>query len=392
MRKFAFIGLIFALPALAQTAFDSAVQSIVENNAELHAARSRYLGETEAGKAENLLQGPEAEFEYKFGPRDAGNRWGVSVSQGFDWPGLYGARRKENRYKADAFRQLYVAERTAVTLQARTLLLDYVQARRDVVLLTEAENNLRQLNDYLTKAYEHESTTILVIKKTRRELFNISGRRADAEAAVVRIVENLKAMGDGNIDLSAVAAFPDMPLRPYEDYHVNMMLYDNTLAAKNSLVDAGNASVGVNRAGRMPSFSVGYVHDFEDNTHFNGVSIGIGLPSWGKNHGASAAKANALAALFEKEDYQQGLEAALAADWHEASELALRLTPVKEEFATDNYLELLSKSFYGGQLTVFEYLREINEYIDFRITLTELEHRYTTVVARLDRYNYSISE
>lgn len=392
MRKFAFIGLILALPALGQTAFDSAVKSIVENNAELHAARSRYLGETEAVKAENLLQGPEAEFEYKFGPRDAGNRWGVSVSQGFDWPGLYGARRKENRYKADAFRQLYMAERAAVALQARTLLLDYVQARRNVEMLTEAENNLRQLNDYLTKAYEHESTTILVIKKTRRELFNISGRRADAEAAVVRIVENLKAMGDGNLDLSAVTAFPEISLRPYNDYHEAMLASDPALAAKNSLVDAGNASVAVNRASRMPSFSAGYVHDFEDNTHFNGFSIGVGLPSWGKNHGASAARANALAAMFEKEDYLQGLEAGLISDWHEASELAVRLVPVKDEFATDNYLELLSKSFYGGQLTIFEYLREINEYIDFRITLTELEHRYSTIVARLNRYYSSENE
>ena len=69
-----------------------------------------------------------------------------------------------------------------------------------------------------------------------------------------------------------------------------------------------------------------------------------------------------------------------------------RLIPVKNEFAGDNYLELLAKSYDGGQITIFEYLREINEYIDFKINLTELEHRYNTVLTRLNRYNTTAAE
>ncbi|MDE5684089.1 MAG: TolC family protein, partial [Muribaculaceae bacterium] len=184
-----------------------------------------------------------------------------------------------------------------------------------------------------------------------------------------------------------ITAFPEEVLLPLADYRATMLAADPTLAAHSRLIDAANAGVSVNRAGRLPSFSLGYVHDYEEGFHFNGFSVGISLPSWGKNHSTSAAKAAAIAAGFEKENYAQSLEAGLVSDWYEASDLAIRLVPVKNEFADDNYLDLLSKSYDGGQLTIFEYLREINEYIDFKITLNELEHRYSTVVARLNRYN-----
>ncbi len=390
MKKHAILYILAAtVPGIlaAQSPFDHAVQSIVDSNAELQAKHSRYLGDIEAEKAENLLEGPEAEVEYKFAPSGAENRWGASVSQAFDWPGLYGARRKAARYNAEAFRMLYEADRNAVALEARILLLDYVQALRDVALLTDAESNLKKLNDNLAKAYERESATILMIKKTRRELFEISGRRAEAEASLLRIKESLKAMGDGNVPLDGITAFPEEVLLPLADYRATMLAADPTLAAHSRLIDAANAGVSVNRAGRLPSFSLGYVHDYEEGFHFNGFSVGISLPSWGKNHSTSAAKAAAIAAGFEKENYAQSLEAGLVSDWYEASDLAIRLVPVKNEFADDNYLDLLSKSYDGGQLTIFEYLREINEYIDFKITLNELEHRYSTVVARLNRYN-----
>lgn len=374
--------------ATAQTSdFDKAIRDIVATNAELQARHSRYLGDIEAEKAENVLEGPEAEMEYKFAPSGVENRWGASVSQAFDWPGLYGARRKAARSNGEAFRQLYKADCAEVALQARTLLLDYVQARRNAALLAEAENNLSRLNEYLVKAYERESATILMVKKAKRELFELTERRIEAESEVVRISETLKAMGDGNIKLDAITAYPQSSLLPLSDYHAAMLASDPALAARSRLIDAGNAQVSVGKASRLPSFSLGYVHDFEDGLHFNGFSVGLSLPSWGKSHRTSAAKAAVLAAEFEKDDYLQTFEANLAADWNEASAIAARLMPVKDDFADDSYVDLLAKSFYGGQLSIFDYLRELNDYIDFKLSLNGLEHRYSIVLARLNRYN-----
>ena len=66
MKKRAILYILAAtVPGIlaAQSPFDHAVQSIVDNNAELQAKHSRYLGDIEAEKAENLLEGPEAEVE-----------------------------------------------------------------------------------------------------------------------------------------------------------------------------------------------------------------------------------------------------------------------------------------------------------------------------------------
>lgn len=386
------LALLPAITSAAESVFDATVSSIISTNEELKARHKRYIADIETEKAENMLQGPEAEFDYKFGPSGVENRWGVSVSQGFDWPGLYTARRKAARYNADAFRQLYNAARTEITLQTRTLLLDYVKARRNAALLTQAEKNLRTFAENLEKSYEHESATILMVKKSRRELFSLVRRRAEAEAEVVRIAENIKALGDGSQDLDAVDSYPEMPFYSLEQYRTILAANDPAMAAYTSLINASNAAVSVSKASRLPSFSLGFAHDFEDGNHFNGFSIGISLPAWGRNHSKYAAKAAVLAAVSEKENYAQGIDTGLAADWTEASKLAEQLEPVAEEFADDNYLELLAKSFYGGQMSMFEYLREMNEFIDFQVSLNDLQHRYCTVLARLNRFNTPVSE
>jgi hypothetical protein len=59
----------------------------------------------------------------------------------------------------------------------------------------------------------------------------------------------------------------------------------------------------------------------------------------------------------------------------------------RESFDNDkDYIKLLDKAFYGGQLTIFDYLRELNDYIDFKLDFIDLEYRYSVAAARLNRY------
>lgn len=381
------VSACFAASVYAQSEINGVVRKIVDANSGIHAATERYRAQIESEKAQNLLAGPEAEFEYKFAPGNVENRWGVSVSQSFDWPGVYRARRRAGRAGERAYTNLLRSEKLTAAVEIKTLIIQYVAARKKETLLIEASRNMEALYGFLQKAYENQSTTILNLRKTQREVYSLQAAAIDAGDAVVRIEANLRAMGDGSAPFSGIDSFGDEQLGEYAFYTARLQANDPMVAAYFDLQAGVEARVSVEKLSRMPSFSAGYVHDMEDGVHFNGFSIGIGLPAWGKNHAKSAALAEALANQYAADDYLQGIQASLMADWQLADKLRAKLEPLKKDFENDNYLELLSKSFYGGQLSVFDYLRELNDYVSFKIELVDLQERYAGVLARLNRYS-----
>lgn len=377
----------FAASLSAQTDINSVVRRIVDVNAAIHATAERYKAQIESEKAQNLLAGPEAEFEYKFAPRNVENRWGVSVSQSFDWPGVYRARNRAGQAGERAFTNLLRSEKLSAAVEIKTLILRYVAAKKKEALLAEALRNMESLYGYLQKAYETQSTTILNLRKTQREVFSLQAAAIDAGDAVVRLAANLRAMGDGSAPFSDIDTFGDEQLAGYAFYAAQLQASDPMVAAYFDLKTGAEARVSVEKMSRMPSFSAGYVHDVEEGIHFNGFKVGIGLPSWGKNRAKTAAIAEVLANDYAADDYLQGIQATLMADWQLADKLRAKLEPLKKDFENDNYLSLLSKSFYGGQISVFDYLRELNDYVSFKIEVVDLKQQYATVLARLNRYS-----
>lgn len=376
-----------AISASAQSDINGVVRQIVDVNAAILSTAERYRAQIESERSENLLAGPEAEFEYKFAPGNVENRWGVSVSQSFDWPGVYRARRRAGKAGERAYTNLLRSEKLTAAVEIKTLILQYVAAKKKESLLNEAMRNMEALYGYLQKAYENQSTTILNLRKTQREVYSLQAAAIDAGDAVVRIETNLRAMGDGSAPFSGIDSFGDEQLGEFAYYTAKLQAADPMIAAYFDLQAGAEARVSVEKLSRMPSFSAGYVHDMEDGIHFNGFSVGIGLPAWGKNHAKSAALAEALANQYAADDYLQGIQAALMADWQLADNLRAKLEPLKKDFENDNYLDLLSKSFYGGQLSVFDYLRELNDYVSFKIEIVDLQEQYACVLARLNRYS-----
>lgn len=377
----------FAFSVMAQHDINSVVRRIVDANAAIHATAERYKSQIESERAQNLLAGPEAEFEYKFAPSNVENRWGVSVSQSFDWPGVYRARSRAAKAGERAYTNLLLSEKVTAAVEIKSLIMQYVAAKKKETLLNEAVRNMDSLYCYLQKAYENQSTTILNLRKTQREVYSLQAAAIDAGDAVVRLEANLRAMGDGTAPFIGIDTFGEDQLAEYAFYSAQLQAVDPMVAAYFDLKAGAQARVSVEKLSRMPSFSAGYVHDVEEGIHFNGFSVGIGLPAWGKNRAKSAALADVLANEYAADDYLQGVQATLMADWQLADKLKAKLEPIKKDFDNDNYLDLLSKSFYGGQLTVFDYLRELNDYVSFKIEIVDLQQQYASVLTRLNRYS-----
>ena len=98
-RLFLYISIAAACSCHAaadnNSAFEAKVSEILSNNPTLASRRANAEAESLNLRADNNLSDPELEFEHQWGtPSVGGNKWSVSVSQSFDWPGVYHNRAK----------------------------------------------------------------------------------------------------------------------------------------------------------------------------------------------------------------------------------------------------------------------------------------------------------
>lgn len=372
--------------ARGEDSFDSIIDRIVENDPAVSAVRSRAAAEISASRAENMLPDPEVDLDYKWGRKDAGNRWGVSVTQSFDWPGLYGARRKEIQLKKAMLEKEYLAAVADARLQVKLTLIDVVNLRSQLAILSEVYTNLDSVTTFLSRAFEHGEATVLMLRKARHDRYSAQLRIDDAESELDRLRASLIALNGGKyIDLSTVKEYPSEKFLSEQEYTEIFTSRDMRLSYGESAREAAEASLKVQKLGRMPRFTLGYVHEKEGSEHFNGFTAAMTLPVWSRKNAVDAASETLKAVADESAATRLTIQSETVSDYALARKLTERIREYDDILGND-YPTLLSKSFAGGQITVFEYLNEMNWYTESKLSFLDLEYRRAQVLARLNKW------
>ena len=143
MRKtLFFLTLLSAVCPLPAQDIAGALQSIEQNNKTLLALqKNREAAELDLKAANN----PEA-LSIEYSPFFRRGTDGMAsselvVSQGFDFPTLYSARRKAARLQSEVLRQEYATARRDLLLQAESLCLDMVYQKSAAALLEKRRMN-----------------------------------------------------------------------------------------------------------------------------------------------------------------------------------------------------------------------------------------------------------
>lgn len=360
----------------AQTAeFEQVVNEVMDSLTNLVTISRGFESEAIALEAENHLSGPELGFEYKW-PQQRGveNRWGVEVSQEFEWPGLYGTRRRS----ASQLRSLGVRStelnRQWLRYEVADRLLQLVEARQRLALLREVGANLEEVCERLSRMLELGQTTVLDLRKAEFELLAIKEKIASAEADCNRLSA---LVGFGLVQPASLDRITEFPVK-------GLTIPQDTPEDIEAEAEAvrSNLSARVERMKRLPSFSVGYLHDFEEGIHFNGLSVGLKLPSFGAGKSAKAAELEAETAQMKREEARAARNVEVAADIAEAQRLTALLAEYDKALGQSDYLQLLKKSFSAGQITVTQYLLDQNWYLNTRLDHIALRLRTLRLGAR----------
>ncbi|MDE6378362.1 MAG: TolC family protein, partial [Duncaniella sp.] len=201
-RSIILCGLIgWAVTAAAATPFDEVVAEILDNNPTIRIVNARSQAQVEQTLGENTLESPEIEFGRLWGANDVGNKWSLSVSQSFDWPGVYAARRQAAASQSLAGRLACEAAVMDVRLEVRNALIDLIH---NAQLLTVQRQLVAQLEDFVDnyrRGVEQGSETRLDLNRAVIELIGAKGELNSLQASRSALLASLQALnGDKDVE------------------------------------------------------------------------------------------------------------------------------------------------------------------------------------------------
>ncbi|MDE6277099.1 MAG: TolC family protein [Muribaculaceae bacterium] len=378
------LAVLSPLMVFASDPYSEICETILYVDPALKAQRVSSMAALEAVRADNALDNPEVEFGYKWGsPASADvNKWDLSVSQSFDWPGVYSARRR-----AIGFHSLAAQESTKAWIlsresEIRLLLVDYTAASRRAALLEWFAANVDSLYSISAKAYDLRKITVLDFRKVRVERELAAAKLAEERTRMSAIASQLRSMNGNNpVDLSNISDYPSDVLGEFNPDAAP------SLASARWNLEAARADASAAYRSRMPGFSLGYVHEVEGREHFNGFSIGLSLPIWKGRKENIAARMLAEAEAESLASRHRQLEAEYSALRETAISLSAQADRISDAIGdNDEYLRLLDKALAGGTITLYQYFYEINTLLDARLTAEDLRAEAARAAQTARRY------
>lgn len=391
MKKYIAISLIcFGLTVTAQAAtLDETVSHIVANNPAIKAARANATAEASALLPDNNLPDPEIEGEYLFAPSGVENRWGVGISQSFDWPGVYGARKAANGTASKAFELLADVTKAEKCLEIKNLLIDYINQSKNIEVVSQLEATMNRLFEAYSTAYSRGEATLLDINKLKIEKSRLSVMKNRWQTMLTATADALTALNGGEDCYQLLASldkeYPAVTLRDL-DYYLALTDRDPAVASGEAMSSYSDQLVKVARLSAYPGFSLGYAHNYEEGHHFNGLTASISLPFFSGRNKARAAADRALSYTAEATAAAVISRSTTTDAYHKASSLGESLGLVGPVFETTDNLALLKKALDGGEMSLLTYLQEVNYFMEARLDYLDMMYNYQLAVATLTRF------
>lgn len=381
-----FWATLTATPAKAQT-IDEILQLIARNNKELQAAKESAQADKLEQQTRNNLDDPTIEYTPFYTRGTSGvSSTELIVTQGFDFPTLYAARRKAGKLQSEAIDRQQQALRQDILLSAKNLCLDLILLNQQKTLLDKRKECADELLALYEKKQAEGEATILEVNKIKLEQMNIQTEVARNHAAHRTALQQLLAM-NGNLPLSFSATeYPAIaPIPGYDAIYSEAIAADATILASHAETRAAQEEVKVNRQNWLPKLEIAYRRNTELNEKINGFLVGGSLPIFSNRKKEKIARAQALSAQLRQEDIQLKAEASIQGLYNEIKQLQEAMQAYKPDLLQQS-LQTLREAVKEGQLSVIDYYTEAgNIYLNME-AYNETQNRYQKAVAELYKY------
>ncbi|MBP3350319.1 MAG: TolC family protein [Bacteroidaceae bacterium] len=391
-RYIILIASLVAMSAVAQSPIESILQSVADNNNNIKATQQDVSAAQTELSAENCLENTSFEFEYLWAEKQVpgGNKYGFSIMQGFDFPTVYGQRRKLiNAQNALGASQInYV--RQSVLLEARNLYIKIVYLNKQIELVAEREKIARSLVDMYKTRLETGDANRLEVNKVEIDRLSQSSQLKmlinERQAALADLVA---CNGGMTLPISAkqMEQYPIMTMpASLEEVAAQWQEADANINMIRKQQQVAESFSAVSKEGWIPKFELGYKQAYEVGDMFYGLAVGVSLPLFKTSNEVKTAQACALSLSLQSDVAKAELNAEVSQLYNEATTLSAALedyTLLTEQ----NNRELLVKALQAGQISLIEYMSDIAQLNEAEENRLMLEYQYYLALSNLDRNN-----
>lgn len=385
MRKtILIIATLLALPAFSQQSFDGVLKSVEENNYTLAAAKESVKANKLANKTGLTPSDPEVEFGYMWRNVEGGNKKAVNVRQGFDFPTLYAQRGKLANTKNDSEDVSYSVSRMNILLEAKTVCIELVKQNALLRLYENQLANAVEISQTIERMDKSGEANLLDKNKAQLNVATLLSEVEAIKLEKARLIKELVRLNGGKEITFDVAQFEAVELpSDFAEWYAAAEAQNPNIQYLRSMVDVKEREVKVSKHEWLPKLSVGYSGEFLDVEKTQGVSVGVSIPLWQNKNRIKQAKAEALAAEYAKNDAELNLENSLQTLFERVKVLQTSAASIGKAIEMHNNEDLLYKAYNAGELSLLEYLLEVEYYISVKTKLLDTQSEMAQAYAQL---------
>lgn len=377
-----FIAAFLFSGAMQAQSIDEILRSIEQNSPELKSQQQATHAAQMEVQTLNNLEDPSVEYSPFFAKGVEGVASSeLVVKQGFDFPTLYAARKKQGKLQQEVLNRRNEMNRREILLRAKTLCLDLIRLNQEQELLEQRKKNAEELLALFNERLEKGDANILEVNKIKMERMNVQTEVAQNAAAHRNALQQLLAM-NGNLPLEfACSSYPVLtPVTSYSALYDEVMTTDATLLEADATARAADKELSVNRQNWLPKLEVAYRRNTSLGEKSNGFLVGGSIPLFSKRKRTQIARAQAISAQLQRDDVRLKTEANIQSQFNEIQQLneAMQAYDIPLMHQT---LDLLKQAVTAGQLSIIDYYVEAEGVYRNLQAYMEIENQYQKLMA-----------
>lgn len=390
MKKviFCISALCLSASVFCQDLYMPILEQIEQNSTTLNALQEQMKAQKLSNKTGLTPADPEVEFGYLWGsPIAIGDKKDVSVSQTFDFPTVYAQKNKLSNLQNNSAEYEYKSQRMELLLTAKTTCIELIYYNALYELYSRQLDNARQIAETYEKMQTSGNANRLEYNKAMLNYTDFDNETKRVNLERKRLLSELTSL-NGGIPITFDTKVFETPSLPsdFESWYTVAEARNPALQYLKSQVDVSNRQIQLSQALSLPKFSIGYSGEFVKGEEFQGITIGMSIPLWENKNQIKQAKAAAKASEQIEKDAKMQYYNRLKNLYEEISQLQENIIRYNTVLNQNDNEELLFKAYNGGELSLLDYLLEIEYYFDAQNKRLQAERDLELALASLNAY------
>ncbi len=372
-----------------QTIIDSVLVNIAKNNKTLQTQNKYWDAQKLQYNTGITLYDPLVSYDYMRGTPHAiaGNQTDINVIQRFDFPTVYGKKRRLAEEQSKQADFSLTANRQLILLEAKKICIELVYRKKLREKIEERKTKIDNfLTDFQTKLDKGEGN-VLDVNKAKLQLIEINKDLQLNASTINQLTQKLTELNGGNEIVFTGTDYPDyMPVPLFEELEKEIESYDPVRKYLEQEKVIAQKQIEVTKALTLPKVEAGYHYQGILGQNFHGARVGLSIPLWENKNRIKQSQAElSLTEVQLTEHINEHYY-----DIKQLHEKYVNLQKTVEDYqnvlSSINSIQLLDKALSFGEITTIQYFLEASYFYTATNNFLQVEKEYNEVLTELFRY------